>query len=248
MLERLFGTRLQDLGVCWVEAANGVGWKLDLRDVTQRWIVYGDYEGSRQMSWIRRWLAEGGVVIDSGANIGQMVLYVGPMTGVEIHAFEPLDTAYEWLRECVECYPDWRVKMLPFGLSDVVEALPLQVAGAQSTTRLDWYQGKTLQQKRASFVTLDGYLRAEGIRRVRLWKLDVEGAELKALKGAEGALREHAIEAVLVEVTQYQPVRAFLDLCGYRLCRLDGSGGLVSADGAGTAGGNLVAVPRRGAP
>jgi FkbM family methyltransferase len=243
MLERLFGMRLQNLGVRWVEASNGVIWKLDLHDVTQRWIVYGEYEGSRQMSWIRRWLAGGSVVIDSGANIGQMVLYLGPVAGVEIHAFEPLDTAYDWLQECVRLYPSWRVKVVPFGLSTVVEELTLQVDGTRSTVRHDWYKGKGLHQKRARFMPLDGYLASEDIRRVRLWKLDVEGAELKALKGAEAALREKAIDAVLIEVTQYREVSRFLEQCGYRLYCLDRDSKLVPTDGSAKISGNLVAAP-----
>src|SRR5258708_7113751 len=75
--EKLFSSRLTKNGICWVETAVGPVWKLDLSNSTHRWIVYGHYEGSAFFNWIRRNLPEDPVIIDSGANIGQMALYFG---------------------------------------------------------------------------------------------------------------------------------------------------------------------------
>ena len=72
--DRLFGRALDVHGIAWVRTAVGPVWKLDLANVTHRWIVYGYYEGPELWRWL---LAQRGAVrtiVDSGANIGQMVL------------------------------------------------------------------------------------------------------------------------------------------------------------------------------
>jgi hypothetical protein len=51
-----------------------------------------------------------------------------------------------------------------------------------------------------SVVRLDEFLRAKDIREVDLWKLDVEGYELQALRGAEGLLRAQSIKAIYAEL------------------------------------------------
>ena len=43
----------------------------------------------------------------SGANIGQMALYLAPLPGVELFAIEPLPSAADWLEECLAPFPDW---------------------------------------------------------------------------------------------------------------------------------------------
>ncbi len=195
------------------------------------------------MGWIRQWLSRGGVVIDSGANVGQMVLSLAPLPGVSIHAFEPLDNACDWLLECLTRYPDWSVSVKRFGLSATDGCISLQVDGARSTARTDWYQGKDLPVTQISVMPLDDYLRDENVERVRLWKLDVEGCELEALKGARHSLRQQRIDALLIEVSAVAPVAEFLKACGYRL-HLIGPGGLLTqVVDTMTPTGNMVALP-----
>src|SRR2546425_5540873 len=74
--ERLFGAALSRQGIRWVDTAAGIPWKLDLACATHRWIVYGKYEGRAFLDWARANLPAHGMVVDSGANIGQMLLYL----------------------------------------------------------------------------------------------------------------------------------------------------------------------------
>ena len=248
LLERLFGQRLAREGIAWVEASNGMVWKLDLAHPCERWIVYGDYEGPAQMGWLRRWLNRGGVVIDSGANIGQMALYLAPLPGVELFAFEPLPSAADWLDECLARYPKWAVRVIRKGLSSADETVIMQVDGARSTTRTDWYRQQHLQTLSLPMTTLDSFLDENRIPEVKLWKLDVEGHELQALEGARRHLERQRIAAILVELSGGpEPRRLFADY-GYALYRFGRRGGLVPVTAADTALGNLLALPAGSAP
>ena len=101
ILDRLFGQNLASNEVARVNCANGVFWKLDLRNITHRWCVYGSIFHPEVAKWIRRHLRDGGIVIDSGANIGQAVIEFSSNPRCEVHAFEPLPEASVWLKECV---------------------------------------------------------------------------------------------------------------------------------------------------
>lgn len=246
ILERLYGKTLFRKGICWAETSNRVLWKLDLREVTQRWIVYGDYEGPAQMQWLRRWLSGGGgVVIDSGANIGQMLLFLAPLPHVEIYAFEPLPDAANWLAECLDNYPDWKVKLIRQGLSRQQEEIAIQIDGARSTTRMDWYAGKGFPTSTITVTSLDEFLMEHNVKKVRLWKLDVEGHELQALQGAERHLRSYCIEAALIEDSGSDDVYAYLDDCGYSLYRISGEGFLVPFSKTDGVHGNILVLPKK---
>lgn len=245
ILERLYGMRLAKHDKCWVSASNNVTWKLDLNDPTHRWIVYGDYEGDVQMNWLRQWLKNGGVVVDSGANIGQMLLYMAPLPGVEVHACEPLPSALSWLKECLSNYPNWKVSVVNKGLSEIEKKLPIQVDGTKSTARMDWYIDKKNPSITIDVIPLDKYTSEHNIGRVRLWKLDVEGHELPALRGAERSLREKRIEAVLVEVsesTRYSVIE-FLSTVGYETYSIRRQGKLTRCDIDSKGNENILALP-----
>ena len=61
------------------------------------------------------------------------------------------------------------------------------------------------------------------IDEVRFWKLDVEGAELQALQGAEGLLKEKRIKTIFFEChpDNYSAVRQLLESHRYKICYLD---------------------------
>lgn len=245
LLERLYGSCLAREGIGWVEASNGVVWKLDLAEPCQRWIVYGDYEGPLQMEWLRQWfrLSGGGVVIDSGANIGQMALFLGPLPGVQLIAFEPLPEASDWLEECLQYYPQWAVRVIRQGLSSANEELIMQVDGARSTSRTDWYRQQHLPMVSLPMTTLDKFLEENSIPSVRLWKLDVEGHELQALEGARRHLKRQSIAAILVELSELTECERLLRDCGYALFRILRRGRLERFAGSNRPTGNLLALP-----
>jgi hypothetical protein len=101
---------------------------------------------------------------------------------------------------------------------------------------------------------VDDVLLELGISRVDFIKLDVEGAELSALKGTARLLRGVARPAILVEVQDVRtqpwgyPSRAiveFLTRAGYRWFELDADGSLrPTSHDLNYYDANLVALPR----
>ncbi len=247
LLERLFGNSIKRFGICWVETAEGPVWKLNLDDPCDRWMVFGDYEGAVQMNWIRGWLKDGGNVIDSGTNIGQMLMYFSRSSNVTVLGFEPHPEVYEWVSSCIERNALTNVSVISVGLGDSTCSATLRLNGPRSTMRADWYLDSDLKEVQIDVRALDDVLSDRGITRVRLWKLDVEGLELVALRGARRSLLQGRIDAVLFEVNveRFEELRDFFAEVGYAIYANSRAGLRPVSSAAGH--GNLIALPKSAA-
>ena len=250
LLEKLYGKQLAALGKATVECANGHIWMLDLDEVTHRWLVYGDYEGPLQMNWLRNWLSQegGGVFIDSGANIGQYVVSLSHLPGVQTFAFEPVSHEMQWLQSCLHRYPEWAVEIVPLALGADKQQLKIRLAGGKSTFRQDWYRNQQLDEELINMITLDDFAEEKKIERIRLWKLDMEGYEPHALAGAQALLAEQRIDALLIEAqtSTIPAIKQNLAIGNYNLFQIQSSGKLVPASDwieAKAFEGNLIALP-----
>jgi FkbM family methyltransferase len=215
--ERLFGSAIAKAGVGWVQTGAGIPWKLDLANPTHRWIVYGKYEGSHFLNWAKAYLPSDGIVVDSGANIGQMLLYLAQwLPNGRILAFEPGQEQAEWLRECLAIYPELPVEVLQLGLGAAASQLRLQNFGPEYI-RGAWSQISETEGEQISIVRLVDELNARSLDRVDLWKLDVEGYEIPALQGAEDLLKEHRCKAIYAELAGDNglKIRDYLARFGY---------------------------------
>ena len=200
-LDWLYRRILETQGACWVESSAGPIWKLDLRNATHRWIVCGDYEGPGFIPWAKKWIREDSVVVDSGANIGQVLLYLAPkIRAGKYIAVEPNPVARAWLVECLERYPEWPVTVESFGLG----ASPGRASlfGAEGESAVGSHGSLKTGAGDIEVTTLDEYCSEKGIEKIDLWKLDMEGGEEAALRGAKDLLRRKAIKALVVETDE----------------------------------------------
>ncbi len=177
------------------------------------------------------------LVLDVGANagfFGDAVRRQG-YTG-RIVSFEPLAEAFAELEQRVQDDPLWEARRL--ALSDRDGEADLQVAGNSWSSSLLPMEARHVASAPASAI-----VRSERVPLARLdtiWdevrrddgaaylKLDVQGAELDVLRGAERALRDaEVVEAELSVVELYagQPllhdVVAFLEPHGFALVQLE---------------------------
>jgi len=198
--ERIFGKKLAANGICWIQTGSGIPWKLDLANPTHRWIVYGKYEGASFLNWAKKFLPPDAIVVDSGANIGQMLMYLAQwIPQGKVLAFEPGTEAGNWLQECLTVNANLPVEIIKAGLGASAAQLRLNHIGG-SIGHGAWSQVSETEGEEIQIVRLANELTSRSIPKVNLWKLDVEGYELAALKGAEELLREQRIEALYVEL------------------------------------------------
>jgi FkbM family methyltransferase len=158
--------------------------------------------------FMRSLLGPGDVVIDGGANIGLFTLVAAAGVGRRgrVIACEPSPTTMRLLRANVDRNRfDW-VELREVALAAAPGRLRLHVftpgSGFSSFAPADTTSGVEVEVEVA---TLDD-VASEVLERLKLVKLDVEGAELRALQGASQVL-EHARPDFIVEIEPEHLVR-----------------------------------------
>lgn len=130
---------------------------------------------------MRHCLRPGDVFVDGGASVGLMSLFAAQCVEAKgrVLSFEPHPVRYVDLLAGISFGPHDQVKALQLGLGDEPATFPLYTSVSPS-----------LADRRGSILAevevrrLDDVLSEQGITTVRMMKLDVEGFEGRALRGA----------------------------------------------------------------
>lgn len=131
-----------------------------------------------------------GVFVDAGAHVGLISLQVAMRRPqAQIHSFEPHPVRGGSLITNVRMNPRLSVEINRVGLSDRPGELSFDTTAHRAG----------VGDKVISVVTLDDYAHERGIERIDVLKLDIEGHEAPALRGARRLLAERRIGAVIVE-------------------------------------------------
>lgn len=157
-------------------------WPKGYRDL----FIYGILESWEVEIW-RRVLRLGDSVVDGGANYGYWSLVASTLVGKTgtVHAFEPVPTTYTNLQANLRASKADNVRAYSMALSDQAGKCAINLSGndpiggqASLRNRMDAERSSTVEVQLVTLVaTLDDMP-------IRLIKLDIEGGELAALKGA----------------------------------------------------------------
>lgn len=180
---------------------------------------------------VKRLIRPGDVVVDAGANVGYVTALLAQWVGPEgrVHSFEPVPMTNDLLRRSVAHLKLAHVRVHACGVSDRVGeaqmSIPQYADGGENL-----YESRVLEPGAEAadenivsipLRRLDDEVR-EDLRRVAFMKLDVEGHEESALRGALDLL-QNARPSLLLEImgnlddaqTSAGRVNALLSELGY---------------------------------
>jgi FkbM family methyltransferase len=171
----------------------------------------GYYERAEQ-TFCAGYVEPGMTVFDVGASHGYYTLLFAKLAGSEhVHAFEPEERNFARLRINLELNGFEGAHASRLAVVDEPRDVDLNVFPPDlygwhtlgtPAMEVDGRPAVPVARQRVRGVTLDGYCSECGIERIDLLKLDVEGAELEALRGAGRLLRERRIGCIVFEVSQ----------------------------------------------
>jgi len=221
--------------------------------------LFGMTERS-QIRLVCQFLKPGMTFIDVGANFGQYTLFACDLVGPngEVHSFEPSSRIFKEL-----CF---NVQINEF--QDICTLNMVAVSDKKSHATLSKYEPGsevfsslgTQMRKSNSIVgheqvkttTLDCYISEKGIKKVDFIKMDIEGAELLALRGARELLIADNAPLLVLEIEDRNcegfgynatEIWDYLESLGYRLYNFNQNGQISGPATKGpTFSTNLVAI------
>lgn len=160
------------------------------KDISYKYGVYAEDYVNR--FFVNRCnLRKGGIMLDIGANIGWYSVVMAKQCGLKIYAFEPHPFNFAMLSENIR-----------INHADNIEAFQNAIAEKEGKMKLHVYKsynmgrhslvdhGKTGTFHEVDTISIDGFMSSHGLEAapVELFKIDIEGFEMSALRGAATTL------------------------------------------------------------
>lgn len=194
--------------------------------------------------FITKFLKQRMVFFDIGANLGQYTLLGAQRVGIsgQVHSFEPNSRIFGELKFNVELN----------GLSDICILNNVAVSDKKGVARLskyeaggevygslgsqDWATNSSIVgYEEVRTITLDSYIKEHNIGHIDLIKMDIEGAELLAIRGAHQLFHQPDAPTIVLEMADvntdgfgYKAIKIWdcLENLGYHMHYFDKCGNI----------------------
>jgi FkbM family methyltransferase len=194
--------------------AHGVfGTRLQTPSYTELIATRGLTPGPSEARMIRNLSSNCPLFIDIGANVGVWtVALAAAHPKAAVYCFEPTPGIFDVLRNNVALNRLRNVTAAQLAVSESAGVLLFQTTGENTSylNRLtprkesaeDLHRGRFTNARtiEVKSIRLDDFCQDRGIDRIGFLKIDVEGAEVSVLRGAEHLLQNRAIELIWIEV------------------------------------------------
>jgi len=237
-------------------------WWLASPGVIDTMVMEGTFEPA-ELRFVEGFLKPGMTVLDVGGHHGLYTLLASKCVGKtgRVITFEPSSRERAILERHVKINRRDNVKIETMAVgSEIGRGKLFVVEGAEDGCN-SLRPPNTESRSHAGEVavtTIDVYLAGKNIGQVDFLKMDIEGAELDALKGSRGLLRSGARPVVLAEVYDIRTepwgyksreIVRYLEDLGYRWHKILEDGRIEETDtNAEVFDANLVAVPKERLP
>jgi len=186
-------------------------WSLDLSEGIDFSIyLLGAFERSTVMT-LEKLVKPGDVVFDIGANIGAHTLGLARCVGPagKVFAFEPTDFAFDKLKRNLALNPGLQARTYPRQVllaEAPAEEAPKEIFASwpleKDASVHPKHRGRLVTARNATVDTLDRVVEREGIERLNVIKIDVDGHELPVLQGGLAGLTKFR-PVLVMEMSPY---------------------------------------------
>ena len=205
------GRALAGKNNCVTVRRRGLRWSLDLSEGIDFSIyLLGAFERSTVIT-LEKLVKPGDVVLDIGANIGAHTLGLARSVGSagRVFAFEPTDFAFDKLKRNLALNPELQARTFPRQIllaAEPAEEAPKEIFASwpleKDASVHPKHRGRQVTARNATVDTLDRTAAREGIDRVNVIKIDVDGHELPVLQGGLAVLTKFR-PVLVMEMSPY---------------------------------------------
>jgi FkbM family methyltransferase len=167
----------------------GVNYFLDISDTVDWYIYFGFKEASRERLFSL--IKKSATVIDIGANVGNVTLGFSKLIGEtgKVYSFEPDPLNFSRFKKNIELNHFKNIEALNFGLGNKNGSFSIVVHDELNRGMNRLVENASENTVLCEVLVLDDFISKNGITKVDLIKIDVEGFEKKVLEGAYQLLK-----------------------------------------------------------
>lgn len=172
---------------------NGINFVLDLSDLVDWWIYFGFKDLGRMELFSK--VRKGGVIIDIGANIGEVSMNFAKIVGPngKVISFEPNLSNYRRYERNLKANTFSNITLVKKGLGHVPGNYKMAInenePGNAGSTRVVGKANNNDAFDVAEIIRLDDFLNKNPVERIDLIKIDTEGFETSVIKSGMNSLR-----------------------------------------------------------
>lgn len=141
------------------------------------------------------------IIFDGGANVGDYSLLAAKnCPDAKVFSFEPVKSTFDLLVKNIS--EEKNIFPINFGLYSENAKKEIQIYDSHTHSSLYELKGVNYSAQKTELIELvtgDSFLQKNNINKIDFLKLDVEGAELDALRGFENSLKEKKVRAIQFE-------------------------------------------------
>jgi len=216
-------------------------------------IYWTGFHELHEFLFLHKFLKKEMIAVDIGANLGEYTLFMAKrLTRGKVLSFEPMRSIRDVLAENIMLNGLTNVSVIGVGLSDREHFLQIHEVDNVHEGLNTFYLGdrKSKNFQEVPLKTLDSQIELLSVNKIDFIKIDVEGSELPALKGAVNSIRKWR-PYVMVEINDLtykaagylkEEVGFFFKELNYTPCTLTKQGDLVTVTTLPSFG-NIIYVP-----
>lgn len=198
------------------KSIDGINFELQLNQLIDYNLYYNGCFEKYTSYAIENLVKPGMIVFDLGANIGCHTLPIAKKITPKgkVYAFEPMEWALNKLRRNIALNSFTNIEINDIGLSDISEELDINFRTSWTMDSSEVAESNKIQKVR--FTTLDEFIANNGISKVDLIKIDVDGYEPKVFAGAINCLAKFKPTLIMEFVENKENLINTLTSFGYK--------------------------------
>lgn len=204
-------------------------------------IYWSGFHEFHEFLFLNNHLKKDMVFVDIGANLGEYSVFAAKRVA-QVLAFEPLPKMQNLLNENITLNNFKNVHIFPYGLSDSARQLSIHEIENVHEGLSTFFPGERVTRNTydVPLKSFDTEFPSYGVSRIDFIKVDIEGGELFALKGARQMIEKFAPD-VMVEINgptykaagyRIDDVYEFFRTLGYEPYRINKYGFLIASERA----------------
>lgn len=187
-----------------VKYRNGILLHLNLGDWVQQQVYFlGDYE-KEEIDFLYQFLKHGDVFFDIGANFGLFSLNASKVVGNQgkVFAFEPFPANFQKFQQHISANRFQNIVLENLAVSEKNGFTEIKYdENADNLGMASVFVSEFTTTENVRTVSLDHYVKQNGITRINLIKMDIEGGEWNALLGMKEVLSTLR-PAIIIEINR----------------------------------------------